>query len=336
MSSRRIDYLDSCKAIGILLVILGHTYHIPDWLYSFIYSFHMPLFFMLSGMVFNPRKSEMSFSAFFVERFKKYILPYLGFAFANLVLQIVYTLVFYRKLLGLDYILHNTKGILLCYANMEHMPNCTPLWFLMCLFWSNIIFWLIIKYCKKATPFVLALCAVVSHILNNFDDYQFPWKLPTALMAVLFMYIGFQLVQKDLVGKINYLGVGGFVLIALLSFALNKHAVAMNWYKYVNLIFYLVPAITLSVALICMCSKLSVLKTSFFPWLGKNTVFIIAFSYFLRDLTTEIYYMIPVIKTIPISSLVSFVFTTAACLVGIVCWNKLKTIPARVIGKSRF
>lgn len=324
MSSRRIDYLDSCKAIGILLVILGHTYNIPDWLYSFIYSFHMPLFFMLSGMVFNPRKIEMKFSEILVERFKKYILPYIGFAFANLVLQIVYTLVLSRKLLGWEYILHNTKGILLCYANMENMPNCTPLWFLMCLFWANIIFWLIIKYCKKATPVVLALCAVVSHVLNNFVGYQFPWKLPTALMAVLFMYIGFQLVRKDLIAKINWLGAGGFVLLALLSFALNKYAVAMNWYKYVSLIFYLVPAITLSVALICICSKLSFLKTSFFLWLGKNTVFIIAFSYFLRDFTTEIYYMIPVIQTIPISSLVSFVLTTVACLVGIVCWNKLK------------
>ena len=49
----RISYIDSLKGIGIFIVILGHTYQVPDLLHDIIYSFHMPLFFMVSGFVYR-------------------------------------------------------------------------------------------------------------------------------------------------------------------------------------------------------------------------------------------------------------------------------------------
>ncbi len=57
----RIHSIDIAKGIGIILVILGHlikNYNnilfggIHDW----IYSFHMPLFFILSGMTFSHKR----------------------------------------------------------------------------------------------------------------------------------------------------------------------------------------------------------------------------------------------------------------------------------------
>lgn len=44
----RIAWVDIAKGLGIFLVVLGHTYRknpVQNW----IYSFHMPLFFILSG-----------------------------------------------------------------------------------------------------------------------------------------------------------------------------------------------------------------------------------------------------------------------------------------------
>ena len=51
MSAKRLDYIDAAKAIAIILVIIGHS----NWLSAIprvgrmIYSFHMPLFFIISG-----------------------------------------------------------------------------------------------------------------------------------------------------------------------------------------------------------------------------------------------------------------------------------------------
>ena len=47
---KRNQWVDVAKGIAIILMVLGHT-AIPDSLSRFIYSFHMPLFFIASGMM---------------------------------------------------------------------------------------------------------------------------------------------------------------------------------------------------------------------------------------------------------------------------------------------
>lgn len=52
-NNKRLDYLDVAKGIGILLVILGHCQlGRIGRAHSLIYSFHMPLFFFISGVCF--------------------------------------------------------------------------------------------------------------------------------------------------------------------------------------------------------------------------------------------------------------------------------------------
>ena len=52
-SSLRIEWIDVCKGLGIFLVVIGHTSiaQISQTVYNWIYSFHMPMFYMLSGTV---------------------------------------------------------------------------------------------------------------------------------------------------------------------------------------------------------------------------------------------------------------------------------------------
>ena len=46
--TKRIEWIDTAKGIGILMVMLGHNY--LDWKFVFwCYSCHMALFFFLSG-----------------------------------------------------------------------------------------------------------------------------------------------------------------------------------------------------------------------------------------------------------------------------------------------
>lgn len=49
MKKNRMTYLDMAKGIGILFMIVGHTISL-GWQKDLIYSFHMPLFFVCSGM----------------------------------------------------------------------------------------------------------------------------------------------------------------------------------------------------------------------------------------------------------------------------------------------
>ncbi|MCD8011746.1 MAG: acyltransferase family protein [Lachnospiraceae bacterium] len=50
-TTKRIKEYDVAKGIGILLVVIGHALPTDSYWRVFIYSFHMPLFFFLSGLV---------------------------------------------------------------------------------------------------------------------------------------------------------------------------------------------------------------------------------------------------------------------------------------------
>ena len=49
----RIDWIDSAKGIGIILMLLGHVSAMPKYFIILIFSFHMPLFFFLSGYLYK-------------------------------------------------------------------------------------------------------------------------------------------------------------------------------------------------------------------------------------------------------------------------------------------
>lgn len=53
MAKQRLDWLDIAKGIAILLVIVGHTVNNPSIIRQVIFSFHMPLFFILAGYTFR-------------------------------------------------------------------------------------------------------------------------------------------------------------------------------------------------------------------------------------------------------------------------------------------
>jgi len=88
--AKRIAYLDVAKGIGILLVVLGHKYikgSLPG-LGKFIFSFHLPFFFLLSGMFFKP---DYPLWVLFKSRFAMLIRPFLaGMLWAGIVFLPVY------------------------------------------------------------------------------------------------------------------------------------------------------------------------------------------------------------------------------------------------------
>ena len=73
--SKRIEYIDIARGVGILLVVLGHNdlSLSSPFLYQFIYSFHMALFFFLSGFFFS---AALPFWELLKKRFNSLLKPY--------------------------------------------------------------------------------------------------------------------------------------------------------------------------------------------------------------------------------------------------------------------
>lgn len=68
----RIRSIDIAKAIGIFLIVLGHVLKFGN-LRKFIYAFHVPLFFFLSGICFTQKDNKK----FIVKKIKTIYIPYI-------------------------------------------------------------------------------------------------------------------------------------------------------------------------------------------------------------------------------------------------------------------
>lgn len=81
--SKRLNYIDIVKGLAIFSVVLGHVYRgnvVQNW----IYSFHMPLFFFVSGWLLNAEHSlENGYKFFVVKKIRKFLIPYMFFLLVN-------------------------------------------------------------------------------------------------------------------------------------------------------------------------------------------------------------------------------------------------------------
>ena len=73
---KRIDYIDIIRAFGIICMISGHLPNVnSDWS-LYIHAFHMPIFFIISGLFF---KEKEPFSTFIQKKVRTLLIPYFTF-----------------------------------------------------------------------------------------------------------------------------------------------------------------------------------------------------------------------------------------------------------------
>lgn len=82
MDKGRVSWIDCAKGIATVLMILGHTWF-TESLKAFFYTFHMPLFFILSGYTFRFEKN-INTRSFFAKRIKPIVAYYILFAALNI------------------------------------------------------------------------------------------------------------------------------------------------------------------------------------------------------------------------------------------------------------
>lgn len=85
-SKSRNNYISIAKAIGIILMVVGHS-GCPIYLCRFIYLFHMPLFFVCSGYFFKNITDSPTLLSFYKKKAKGLYLPYLKWSLVFLLLH---------------------------------------------------------------------------------------------------------------------------------------------------------------------------------------------------------------------------------------------------------
>lgn len=176
----RLSWLDILKGIGIILVVVGHVFSnstVFDWLYSF----HMPLFFLAAGWLYR-KKSVLSDIK---RRFQTIVVPYFSFG----LLVLLYWAVLERHFRDSSMtVMESFVGLLR--GQYDYLDFNVHLWFLPCFFMTVILYNALMNINRKAAYGVAILMSVV-YIISPLP--QLPWGIDR-----IFKYIGFYAVGNIL------------------------------------------------------------------------------------------------------------------------------------------
>ena len=182
----RIDLYDNAKGIGMILVTYGHLFKAGSIPFSIIFSFHMPLFFIISGILFTPTSSLDSFRDS-VNWLKKVLLKYLTpFVFFS-ILGGIGRLLLYGNI---DYC-RALKEFIYYVGSDELMTGA--LWFIGLLGMAVFLLPYLLKIEKREgvnRTIILISLAIISYLSDRFSFYL-PMRLKSLGAVVLFVYIGY-------------------------------------------------------------------------------------------------------------------------------------------------
>ena len=314
----RIWFIDIARIYGVSLVYYGHFIEsymkagsaVAAMHYKFIYSFHMPLFFILSGYIAKEHLAGTEFGLYLKRQVASRLVPY-AFLSLILILPTFWTTGF---TVGLE--LPTTEGYVkgIAATFLAGFPYFNiPTWFLVCLFVVEMMHYAVSPYLTSYSRVVLiGLCFYLigtilawnagflrpTNILSPHGKIYPYFMVLEAFTAYSLYLVGVYLSRKKiLAGNVArykcFLGVLVCLVLVYYSFDLNKGMFAIPFYDGVvllasshgNVILFPLTAIVGSV-MILLLAKLTA-KSKALRFLGSNTLVIFGlngvFYHFIND-----------------------------------------------------
>lgn len=256
---------DIAKGIAIFLMVIGHT-SLPIQASIWIYSFHMPLFFVVSGVFFNPKKYT-KWHSFFIARSKTLLIPYTLYIIVSEFLKLI------------------------CDTG-----NVT-LWFLPVLFVTENSFYAIMKFaernrCKSLLAVALITILAISSYSMSVFEIIIPFDLQNVGHALIYYSLGYYF--SSWFKKISMALWKIILLMVIYSIAvllLPKLDMLPNNWGIVPFSQMLAVAGTILIILgarvMASWNEKNSLKT-FFDWAGRNSMILVGFSIPFITLCNEV------------------------------------------------
>lgn len=261
----RIYYIDYAKALGMLLIIAAHTFMWTPVTYPVCYiacSFHVPIFFIISGLLLAlfPRKEK--FLSFVKKRAAVLLIPYVCFSIFNAI-QTLSVLWFFDNLTDVRF--HSEMVELLITGN-------GTVWFLVTLFLAELLFY-IFKAMKSnvllvSSAVILEMLAFIPGEVSN----PFVIVINRAISAYGFIVVGYYSYRLVCQPKNTKIIIGCIMLVVwagLLFYAPYSYSYFEGQFS--NLVSSIVTIISASLGAILLLSCFR-LYIPFWEYIGRNSL----------------------------------------------------------------
>ena len=186
----RIAYIDFMKCLCIMLIVMYHIDHdffnyFAPRLNDALQAFRLPMYYFISGIFF---KLYGGFADFTRRKVNNILVPF------------VFFVVFVFAMRGLEALLCSAVGSNVVTVSLRDLidpfclrywPVTTPLWFLLSLFWVNVMFYLLQQWIKPWWGVLLAVVAIstAGYVLGARRVYL-PFMFDSAMVAMPYFILG--------------------------------------------------------------------------------------------------------------------------------------------------
>lgn len=281
MKKKRITWVDITKGFLMILVVIGHYPGELDFpLAKYIYWFHMPAFFILSGLFFKPILDKKDIKPTIHKRFMQLIVPYLFFL-ASITL-VRYGMEIFSGNRDLEWYLNDLWTLAIGGRFIREAYGV--FWFVTTLFFTYLLFMWLTTYFNRMKQFmILGLFYIIAHFESIIamkviggkpseaaQSIPMIWNIDVALMAIVYFAIGYYF--KDLWMDISkrWMSTAVFLsatAILLDSFNIIDYRLSMKFLRYDHFILDLVIPLSFTITLVG-CFQLLAAKLSL-NWLQK-------------------------------------------------------------------
>ncbi|MBC1573185.1 acyltransferase family protein [Listeria booriae] len=273
MTEKRLDWIDNLRGFGMILVVWGHM-NLPYVLETIVYSFHMPLFFFISGYLY--RKKEESFLSTLKRKSSGMLIPYFFFATISIPFGIGLALI--------QNVPWSFSDVFMHYFYLDGVGWNSPLWFLVVLFFIEIIY-IVIDKLKWNNIFFIFVCFLLGYGFS-ITRMEFPFGLNIVLYGIVFYYLGHigratNIGDKWRLSKVKTVSVlVALVLINIIFGLFLNSRVSVYHNQLGNYFWFYIAAISGSLVLFLLFKSTKRIK--FLSFLGVNSVVIMCTHYFFK------------------------------------------------------
>lgn len=188
-TKKRIDYIDAIKGIVIFGVVWVHTSH-PDWLTPILVN---SIFFFLSGIFFKRKP----INTFIWDKTKSLLIPFVFFYLISYPFRIIVHAWDHRTLESFDWLC--ILDVFSFSAKTDYMFVNVPLWFLICLFVIQVLYYFVSFLDKRIIGIIALLCLLFKEFFLSVPSF---FMINAALYNISFFALG-NLFGRPLIEKLN-------------------------------------------------------------------------------------------------------------------------------------
>ena len=324
MGKERYIFVDYLKAFGILLVVIGHMPMGDNMLRNWIYSFHMPLFFFVSGFLYYRTDDFIPFLKKNAQRLLLVLIPYM-------ILHICFTFIqdflFYKDNLSIG---NNLIDPLCAWALGNSQMG--PMWFLVSLFVMKIVVGLYdrITFISDSYRYLLllivSLCIAIIAYNCNFDFNYY--QIASAVYGLPLLVLGIVVRQFSLHRFFNNIITLLVVVIASVALFPQSH-VSWNGLSFANGLALLYIQAILGIALLSSIFSFLSKAPTFVSYMSSGTLFILGTHTILIQVYKICYKMAFHITTPPPYMGVVGALLGSLLIVGLLYWPMKKLLDSK-------